>query len=90
MPFLYLTGHLSRNTFVYDEHRFPLLLVCAALFLGVLDSRFPAVDVSLVYRSVRLVRKLAQAKEATALSYRVSCLMYFIKHSVLLSGCWLT
>jgi hypothetical protein len=90
MPFLYLTGHLSRHIFVYEEHRFPRLLVCAAPFLGVLYWRFPAVDVSLVYRSVRLVRKLAQAKETTALSYLVSCLMYSIKHSVLLSGCWLT
>jgi hypothetical protein len=87
MPFLYLTGHFSRNIFVYEEHRFPPSLV---LFLGVLDWRFPAVDVSLVYRSVRLVRKLAHAKETTALSYLVSCLTYSIKHSVILTGCWLT
>jgi len=44
MLFLYLTGHVSRNIFVYEEHRFPLLLVCAALFLGVLDWRFLGVS----------------------------------------------
>ena len=76
MPFLYLTGHLSRNIFVYEEHRFPLLLICAALFLGALDWRFLAVDVPLVCRSVRLVRKIAQAKETTAINYLVSSLMY--------------
>jgi len=88
--FLYLARHLSRNIFVYEQHRFPLLLLRAVLFLGVSDRRFPAVDISLVYRSVRLVRKLTLAKETTALSYLVSCLMYPINHSVLLSGCWIT
>jgi len=85
MPFLYLAGHLSRYISVYEEHRFPLLLLCAVLFLGVLDWRFPAADVSLVYRSVRLVLKLTQAQQTTALSYLVSCLMYSIKHSFLLT-----